>query len=1042
LSYKQTIVVDPIVVQDGNWSARKVVASNGVTSAEFLAMALQQGSKPWKRSKFSLLGQGRAGKTAFANAIAGRLFEETASTVGINQLTCDVKHIQARAGGGAGAAGSEREWAECAKNPREYEAMVASIVARKQRAARGKDQVDADEGTSGGDIRAYMETVVEALGPSAKREVQAGSAEASRVVLAHAKERSAHATEPPATEKPSATPAADAPVPRAPATPAIPEEDKPELDEEMVMKMLATMQDAESGLLISLFDFGGQSVFEVIHHLFLTRNGVYALVFNMEWLLRDGPDKERALRFMRGWLSSIAVHTFDRTTGLTAPIVIIGTHLDTVTSPAAHEDISTILYEHFSDNLAWRSVVGNEEGRDSNGWAFQWFFPVDNKLGKQGAAMKHLMSVVSGVIDKAEYTHKEVPLMWYKAIDQMADTKKDCLSLQEVVATVSLCGVSEKEVPLLLAFLHDMGHLMWLNVPGLRDVVILDSVSYLVVPATIIICNLSTDVAEKAHHRVACHRKCAQEHKREWMRLKDKGLLSVKLLPILWEKYQTRSEVLLQLMVKFGLLVPLHEHASTPVTQYLVPTLLDTARLDDKRVVLWTNAPFSTCYFVFTLDDELQRSSTVTEAELKSAGFLPGGMFERIVGKALSWSQDTAVGCAFDLQSALLHKDVAVLAFGRQRFRLVHCADIHCVRVDVEGAHPIGVQQKLQDFILRIIDECMKSLPCFPAVAFQSAAAENATEPVGLTKVLPANEVLIPLQQLRRASKGEFMLLHEGGRVLITKAKIKSKYGQWLQLYDLRERYDVFLSYRGGSRDLEFVEQLFDTFTNLSVGPKNRAVEVFLDRKRLQEGRRMKSDIAIAITHSLVAAPVISMNAMDCMLQHDPAELDDLLMEWIMILESFAAGKILKVFPILFGKRVEQDVALSAVRSSGVTVADFFADGVKATLPKTVPKATLTQAAELLRANDIEPSEKMRSYTVHSIVHELLDFLLCKASDFGARQLVGAFADKVVRLLGDCGEAALDTVAAPTVEMLLSSAPTANGAACIGETAGKAVYMI
>jgi hypothetical protein len=54
----------------------------------------------------------------------------------------------------------------------------------------------------------------------------------------------------------------------------------------------------------------------------------------------------------------------------------------------------------------------------------------------------------------------------------------------------------------------------------------------------------------------------------------------------------------------------------------------------------------------------------------------------------------------------------------------------------------------------------------------------------------------------------------------------------------------------------------------------------------------------------------------------------------------------------------------------------------------------------------------MRSYTVHSIVHELLGFLLCKASDFGARQLVGSFADKVVRLLRDCGDAALDAVAA------------------------------
>jgi GTPase SAR1 family protein len=999
--------------------------------ATLLAQALQQGSKPWKRSKFSLLGQGRAGKTAFANAIAGRPFEETTSTVGINQLTCDVKHIQASSGAGQ----REREWSECTKNLREFEAALAEMMARRQRAAKGKEGgAVGDEGTvGGGDIRAYMETLSDEsrtitvaqsedadppVSEAVEGETLAAEVKAAPIAKAPATPKPVQAPRagnfrpsesvPAAAQKPRVANTAAEVLSAAPSAPF-----KPEMDEEMVMKMLATMQDAESGLLISLFDFGGQSVFEMIHHLFLTRNGVYALVFNMKWLLTEGPAKERALRFMRGWLSSIAVHTFNKTTQMTAPIVIIGTRQDTVANPAAFEMISTILHEHFSDNLAWRSVVGNEEGRDSNGRAFQWFFPVDNKLGKKGAAMKHLMSVVSGVIDKAEYTHKEVPLTWFQTIDCMADMQRDFLSLQEVMSTAGRCSVSEKEVPLLLSFLHDMGHLMWLDEPGLRDVVILDPVSYLVVPATIIICKLTPDHEDTTHHFMASHRECERMHKREWMQLKHDGVLSVKLLPILWEKYQKQSEALQMLMVKFGLLVPLRSEAAGPVSQYLVPTLLAPAAVNDANVVNWTDGAFSSCYFVFTLSAELEGASTVTEAELKSAGFLPGGMFERIVGKALSWSQDTAVGCVFDLQSALLHKDVAVLAFGRQRFRLVHCADIHSMRVDVEGAHPIGVQQKLQDFILSIIAECMKSLLCFAAVAFQSAAEESATTvQTGLCKTLQANELLIPLQQLRKASKGESMLVRKGGRALMTLPEIKSKYGQWLQLYDLREHYDVFLSYRWGRYDSEFTEQLFDVFTNLCVGASNRAVEVFLDRKRLQEGRRFKSDFAAVLTHTLVVVPVVSVDALGRMVEHDPSQVDNVLLEWIMILEGSSAGKIVKVFPILFGRRVQEDVVQGSVSVIGVKVADFFADGIKDALPKIAPAATLTQAAELLRANGIEPSEKMRSYTVHSVVNELLGFLLCKASDFGARQLVGGFADKVGRLLSDCGDAALDAVVA------------------------------
>jgi hypothetical protein len=490
-------------------------------------------------------------------------------------------------------------------------------------------------------------------------------------------------------------------------------------------------------------------------------------------------------------------------------------------------------------------------------------------------------------------------------------------------------------------------------------------------------------------------------------------VLSVKLLPILWENYQTQSEALQMLMVKFGLLVPLRSDAAGPVTQYLVPTLLAPAPVNDPNIITWTDMAFSSCYFVFTLSEELGQSSTVTDAELKSAGFLPGG----IVGKALSWSQDTAVGSTVDMHSVMLHKDLAVLSFGRQRFRLVHCADVHSVRVDVEGDNPVGIQQKLQDFIKRIIDECMKSLLCFCAVAFQSAAGDNgAGEKAGLCKTLLANELLIPLQQLRKAGKGESMLAWRGGRTLITLPEIKSKYGQWLQLYDLRERYDVFLSYRWGRHDSEFTEQLFDMFTNLSVGAQSRAVEVFLDRKRLQEGRLFKSDFAAALTRTLVLVPVLSVDAVGRMVEHDPTQSDNVLLEWIMILESFAAGRILKVFPILFGARKPGDALSSGMGSEGCTITDFFTEKIKDHLPKIAPTATLAQAAELLSNNGIEPSEKMGSYTVHSIVHELLQFLLCKASDFGARQLVGGFADKVVRLLNDCGDAALTSVCAIAME--------------------------
>ena len=59
------------------------------------------------------------------------------------------------------------------------------------------------------------------------------------------------------------------------------------IDETLVMKCLANNVALQSKYTVSLFDFGGQSVFNVIHPFFLTRFGIYVVVFNMEWLIGD-----------------------------------------------------------------------------------------------------------------------------------------------------------------------------------------------------------------------------------------------------------------------------------------------------------------------------------------------------------------------------------------------------------------------------------------------------------------------------------------------------------------------------------------------------------------------------------------------------------------------------------------------------------------------------------------------------------------------------------------------------------------------------------
>lgn len=103
---------------------------------------------------------------------------------------------------------------------------------------------------------------------------------------------------------------------------------------------------------------------------------------------------------------------------------------------------------------------------------------------------------------------------------------------------------------------------------------------------------------------------------------------------------------------------------------------------------------------------------------------------------------------------------------------------------------------------------------------------------------------------------------------------------------------------------------------------------------------------------------------------------------------------------------------------------DFFQNGLKDHLPQVAPTATLRQAAELLSANEIVPSSKFSGYAVHSIVQELLQFLLFKASDLSS-QLAEVFASKVVLLLGAFDTANLARVSAqPTTLSTVVLLPT------------------
>ena len=100
--------------------------------------ALECDTGHWYReSTVMLVGDGRAGKTALSNSMANKSFEETASTLGVeNNLTCEVTDlVDFDGGGGSGGGGGDGSgpasgWALYERPNRAAEAFIAKKVAQ------------------------------------------------------------------------------------------------------------------------------------------------------------------------------------------------------------------------------------------------------------------------------------------------------------------------------------------------------------------------------------------------------------------------------------------------------------------------------------------------------------------------------------------------------------------------------------------------------------------------------------------------------------------------------------------------------------------------------------------------------------------------------------------------------------------------------------------------------------------------------------------------------------------------------------------------
>jgi hypothetical protein len=447
-----------------------------------------------------------------------------------------------------------------------------------------------------------------------------------------------------------------------------------EYDDELVMKCVTQQIGTASKLVMSVFDFGGQSVFNVIHHLFLTRYGVYVLVFDMQSLLSE-VTRNSAIDTLQFWMNSVVVHTKDQHDDTIAPILLVGTRKDQVSSAADHQTISNLLYSTFRSHVGWGHVLEYEEGCGAKGRTTLAYFHVDNTKGRGDPTVVHMMQTIEDVISKSAYVKALKPLVWLQCLDKLYETKKSYMHLDEATSIMGTCGLQSDDVLDALRFFNNMGMLLWHEEEGLRNTVIIDAIKFFVTPAKTVICKHATDTRDddSTRHVLPIHKTAQKKHYQDWLNMVDRGVVTSVLLGTQLTDYSDTYAILLQLMVLYGLIVPLlHLCANlelylddlavsdadgglTDVTTYLVPALLPMAPAEVSHGK-WSDRSFNSCLFFFATSDIPDDLLALCLDECRKFGFLPRGVFERVIAMIVTWCQ---AGGA-NISSHIIYKDYAL----------------------------------------------------------------------------------------------------------------------------------------------------------------------------------------------------------------------------------------------------------------------------------------------------------------------------------------------------------------------------------------------
>ena len=210
-----------------------------------------------------------------------------------------------------------------------------------------------------------------------------------------------------------------------------------------------------SSLKLKILDFAGDEDYYAYHHMFLRRQAIYVIVFNMaEFLKNNFGDIDGKIKRLQFWFESVCSQVTANT-----PIFLVGTHRGN-TAKTSMEILDGHLRRHFWDTYCDELVL-NEGDKFI-------FFPVENSKGKKDTGVQALQKHIILVAEECKKTiGRDISFSWIRIQDaiitlQEKKAGKFCVMLEDFSAAFEnlVCTNWSKET---LKYFHEKGLIIYLD---------------------------------------------------------------------------------------------------------------------------------------------------------------------------------------------------------------------------------------------------------------------------------------------------------------------------------------------------------------------------------------------------------------------------------------------------------------------------------------------------------------------------------------------------------------------------------------------------